>query len=85
MKHTDFQEDPSRVEILKEYAKKRKESVWQPFFHLLDRTDMFIVHQVGLVTLTRQLNQLQRLYQGKTKFIRSPVIVWLTVWDTCQF
>ena len=42
-----LQEDHSRVEIFKEYAKKRKESVWQPFFLLLERSDMFIVHQVS--------------------------------------
>ncbi|XP_076456871.1 V-type proton ATPase subunit H-like isoform X1 [Babylonia areolata] len=40
-----LQEDHSRVDIFKEYAKKRKESVWQPFFLLLERSDMFIVHQ----------------------------------------
>lgn len=40
-----LQEDRSRVDIFKEYAKKRKESVWQPFFHLLDRDDKFIVYQ----------------------------------------
>ncbi|KAK7091298.1 V-type proton ATPase subunit H-like isoform X1 [Littorina saxatilis] len=44
-----LQEDPSRVDIFKEYAKKRKESVWQPFFHLLDRSDMFIVHQSSCI------------------------------------
>lgn len=40
-----LQEDPSRVEIFREYARKRKESVWQPFFQLLERSDLFIVHQ----------------------------------------
>ncbi|XP_041361285.1 V-type proton ATPase subunit H-like isoform X2 [Gigantopelta aegis] len=40
-----LQEDKSRVEIFKEYAKKRKDSVYSPFFHLLDREDKFIVYQ----------------------------------------
>jgi hypothetical protein len=41
-----FQDDKSRVEIFKEYAKKNKESVWVPFLHLLNRDDRFIVNQV---------------------------------------
>ena len=41
-----FKEDKSRVEILKEYAKQMKESVWTPFMHLLNRNDRFIVNQV---------------------------------------
>ncbi|KAK6167423.1 hypothetical protein SNE40_021457 [Patella caerulea] len=40
-----LQEDKARVEIFKEFAKKRKESVWSPFFHLLEREDKFIVYQ----------------------------------------
>ena len=41
-----FQDDKSRVEIFKEFAKKNKESVWVPFLHLLNRDDRFIVNQV---------------------------------------
>ena len=44
--HSPPQEDKSRVEIFKDFARKKKESVWQPFFHLLDRDDKFIVYQV---------------------------------------
>jgi len=44
-----LQEDKSRVEIFKEFAKKKKESVWQPFFHLLDRDDKFIVYQASRI------------------------------------
>ncbi|XP_076437697.1 V-type proton ATPase subunit H-like [Babylonia areolata] len=40
-----LQEDRTRVEIFREFARKRKESVWQPFFQLLERGDMFIVYQ----------------------------------------
>ena len=48
-------EDKGRVEIFKNYAKKKKESVWQPFFHLLDRDDKFIVYQVYFEA-TKDLN-----------------------------
>ncbi|XP_005101408.1 V-type proton ATPase subunit H [Aplysia californica] len=44
-----LQEDKSRVEIFKEFARKKKESVWQPFFHLLDRDDKFIVYQASRI------------------------------------
>ncbi|RUS76514.1 hypothetical protein EGW08_015739 [Elysia chlorotica] len=44
-----LQEDKGRVEIFKNYAKKKKESVWQPFFHLLDRDDKFIVYQASRI------------------------------------
>ncbi|CAG5122708.1 unnamed protein product [Candidula unifasciata] len=44
-----LQEDKSRVEIFKAVAKKNKESVWQPFFHLLDREDKFIVYQASRI------------------------------------
>ncbi|KAL3889425.1 hypothetical protein ACJMK2_001769 [Sinanodonta woodiana] len=44
-----LQEDKSRVEILREYAKKNKESVWSPFLHLLDRNDRFIVNQTSRI------------------------------------
>merc|ERR1719239_251725 len=44
-----LQEDKSRVEIFKDFARKKKESVWQPFFHLLDRDDKFIVYQASRI------------------------------------
>lgn len=44
-----LQEDKSRVEILKEYAKQMKESVWTPFIHLLNRNDRFIVNQTSRI------------------------------------
>ena len=34
-------EDKTRVDIFKEFAAKRKESVWTPFFKLLNRSDPF--------------------------------------------
>lgn len=44
-----LQEDKSRVEILKQYSKRNKESVWTPFLHLLDRNDRFIVNQTSRI------------------------------------
>jgi len=44
-------EDKSRVEVLKQYSRKNKESVWTPFLHLLDRTDKFIVNQVCITSI----------------------------------
>ncbi len=43
------QEDQSRVEIFKEYAAKRKESVWSTFLNLFNRTDPFIVNMTARV------------------------------------
>ncbi|RWS16001.1 V-type proton ATPase subunit H-like isoform X1, partial [Dinothrombium tinctorium] len=42
-------EDKSRVEIFKDYCKKRKESVWNPFLHLLNRNDGFIHHMTSRI------------------------------------
>ncbi|RWS30120.1 V-type proton ATPase subunit H-like isoform X1 [Leptotrombidium deliense] len=42
-------EDKSRVEIFKEYCKRRKESVWNPFLHLLNRNDGFIHHMTSRI------------------------------------
>jgi V-type H+-transporting ATPase subunit H len=44
-----FKEDQSRVEIFKEYAAKRKESVWSTFLNLFNRTDPFIVNMTARV------------------------------------
>ncbi|CAL1542187.1 unnamed protein product [Lymnaea stagnalis] len=44
-----LQADKSRVEIFKDFARKNKENVWQPFFHLLDRDDKFIVYQASRI------------------------------------
>ncbi|WAR18016.1 VATH-like protein [Mya arenaria] len=44
-----MQEDKSRVEILKQFSRKNKESVWTPFLHLLDRNDRFIVNQTSRI------------------------------------
>lgn len=39
----DFlQEDKNRVAIFRDYAKKRRESVWAHFLNLLNRPDTFI-------------------------------------------
>ncbi|CAG0882037.1 unnamed protein product [Darwinula stevensoni] len=44
-----FQEDKSRVEIFKEYSKKKKESVWSPFLNLLNRPDGFIMNMTSRI------------------------------------
>ncbi|KAH9488980.1 hypothetical protein Btru_061776 [Bulinus truncatus] len=44
-----LQADKSRVEIFKDFARRNKENVWQPFFHLLDRDDKFIVYQASRI------------------------------------
>ncbi|XP_069107073.1 V-type proton ATPase subunit H-like [Argopecten irradians] len=44
-----LQEDKSRVDIFKGYAKRSKESVWTPFLHLLNRDDRFIVYQTSRI------------------------------------
>jgi V-type H+-transporting ATPase subunit H len=44
-----LQEDKSRVEIFREYARKNKESVWSPFLAMLNRTDGFIVNQTSRI------------------------------------
>ncbi|KAK3087872.1 hypothetical protein FSP39_011795 [Pinctada imbricata] len=44
-----LQEDKSRVEIFKDYARRSKESVWTPFIHLLNRNDRFIVNQTSRI------------------------------------
>ncbi|KAL8578409.1 hypothetical protein ACOMHN_014908 [Nucella lapillus] len=40
-----LQEDHSRVDILRDFARKNEESMFQPFFQLLDRSDQFVVYQ----------------------------------------
>ncbi|CAG0920174.1 unnamed protein product [Notodromas monacha] len=42
-------EDQTRVEIFKEFAAKRKESVWSTFLNLFNRTDPFIVNMTARV------------------------------------
>ncbi|XP_064597515.1 V-type proton ATPase subunit H-like [Liolophura sinensis] len=44
-----LQEDKSRVEKFKEYARKSKDSVWTPFLHLLNRNDGFIINQTSRI------------------------------------
>ncbi|CAH1772858.1 unnamed protein product [Owenia fusiformis] len=44
-----LQEDKSRVELFKEYAKKKKESCWTPFLNMLNRSDGFIVNQTSRI------------------------------------
>ncbi|XP_074656304.1 V-type proton ATPase subunit H-like [Tubulanus polymorphus] len=45
-----LQEDKSRVEIFREYTKKRnRDSVWGPFLNMLNRPDGFIVNQTGRI------------------------------------
>lgn len=39
-----FNEDRSRVEIFREYCKKIRVSVWNPFLMLFNRTDDFIIN-----------------------------------------
>lgn len=44
-----LQEDKKRVEIFKEYARKKKESVWTQFLNLLNRPDGFIVNMTSRI------------------------------------
>ncbi|ELT88874.1 hypothetical protein CAPTEDRAFT_223312 [Capitella teleta] len=44
-----LQEDKSRVEMFKDYARKNKESVWGPFLRMLNRSDGFIVNQASRI------------------------------------
>jgi V-type H+-transporting ATPase subunit H len=42
-------EDPSRAEAFREYAARRKESVWTHFLNMLNRPDHFIVNQTARI------------------------------------
>ncbi|KAI1305224.1 V-type proton ATPase subunit H [Halotydeus destructor] len=42
-------EDKSRVEIFREYARKKKESAWLPFLNLLNRNDPFIQNMTARI------------------------------------
>ena len=44
-----LQEDKSRVEIYREYAKKKRENVWSPFLNLLNRPDGFIQNMTARI------------------------------------
>lgn len=44
-----LQEDKTRVEIFKEYCRKKKESVWGPFLNLLNRPDGFIMNMTSRI------------------------------------
>ncbi|XP_063227390.1 V-type proton ATPase subunit H isoform X1 [Bacillus rossius redtenbacheri] len=44
-----LQEDRSRVEIFKEHAAKKRETVWGPFLNLLNRPDGFIVNMTSRI------------------------------------
>lgn len=44
-----LQEDKSRVEIFKEYCRRKKESVWAPFLNLLNRPDGFIMNMTSRI------------------------------------
>ncbi|XP_013407528.1 V-type proton ATPase subunit H [Lingula anatina] len=44
-----LQEDKSRVEMFRQYAKHHKCSVWEPFLNMLNRPDGFIVNQSSRV------------------------------------
>jgi len=46
---TLLQEDRTRVEIFKEHAKKKKESVWAPFLNMLNRQDGFITNMTSRI------------------------------------
>lgn len=49
-----LQEDPSRAEAFRDYAARRKESVWTHFLNMLNRPDHFIVNQVITVPYSQQ-------------------------------
>ncbi|CAG2108276.1 unnamed protein product [Medioppia subpectinata] len=42
-------EDRTRVELFKEYSKKKKQSVWYTFLNLLNRNDPFIQNMTALI------------------------------------
>lgn len=44
-----FQEDKSRVEIIGEYARKKRENAWSPFLNLLNRPDGFIQNMTSRI------------------------------------
>jgi V-type H+-transporting ATPase subunit H len=44
-----LQEDKTRVDIFREYARKTKDSVWGAFLNMLNRPDSFIVNQTGRI------------------------------------
>nr|CAG4651729.1 EOG090X044C [Triops cancriformis] len=44
-----LQEDKSRVEIFREYARRKKENVWSPFLNLLNRPDAFIQNMTSRI------------------------------------
>jgi V-type H+-transporting ATPase subunit H len=43
------QEDRSRVEIFREHAARKRESMWSPFLNLLNRPDGFIVNMTSRI------------------------------------
>nr|CAG4638370.1 EOG090X044C [Cyclestheria hislopi] len=44
-----LQEDKNRVEIFREYAKKKRENVWSPFLNVLNRPDGFIQNMTARI------------------------------------
>ncbi|XP_057325767.1 V-type proton ATPase subunit H isoform X2 [Microplitis mediator] len=44
-----LQEDRSRVEIFREHASRKRESVWSPFLNLLNRQDGFIMNMTSRI------------------------------------
>lgn len=42
-------EDKSRVEIFREFSKKKRESAWSPFLNLLNRNDPFIQNMTARI------------------------------------
>jgi len=44
-----LQEDKGRVEIYRDYAKKKRENIWSPFLNLLNRPDGFIQNMTARI------------------------------------
>ncbi|KAK2179909.1 hypothetical protein NP493_466g00003 [Ridgeia piscesae] len=44
-----LQEDKSRVEMFRDYARKNKETVWGPFLNMLNRPDAFSINQTARI------------------------------------
>ena len=44
-----LQEDKNRVEIYRDYAKKKRENMWSPFLNLLNRPDGFIQNMTARI------------------------------------
>ncbi|XP_018495504.1 V-type proton ATPase subunit H isoform X2 [Galendromus occidentalis] len=65
-----FEEDIKRVEIFREWTRKRKESVFAPFLNLLQRPDRFIVNMAARIVAKIAYNSKPRMEEPElTKYL----------------